>query len=110
MKRSTDRSVLFLTELVLDLLLFALCAAVCAALLAHARSMSRESGRLTEAVYAAQTAAEDWKAAGALPTRRGADENGLLCSFNVRGNVLDITITGEDGAVVYALEGVTRLE
>lgn len=110
MKRTTDRSSLFLVELVIDLLLFALCAAVCVGLLVHARGMSRESTRLTSAVYIAQSIAEDWKATGRTPTWSVPDENGLLGSVHIRNNALDISITTEDGAVVYSLEGVVRLE
>ena len=53
-----SRARLLLVELILDLVIFALCAAVCVALLVRARSMSRESTELTQAVYLAQTAAE----------------------------------------------------
>lgn len=60
--RSAPRSRLLLIELFCDLVIFALCAAVCVALLAQARSMSRESTRLTQAVYIAQDAAERWRA------------------------------------------------
>lgn len=56
------RSSLLLTELVLDLLIFAVCTAVCAALLVRAWSVERESTRLTDAVYIAQTAAEELSA------------------------------------------------
>ena len=56
--RTPPRSRLFLLELVCDLVIFALCAAVCVALLVQARSMSRESTQLTQAVYIAQDAAE----------------------------------------------------
>lgn len=60
--RSAPRSRLLLIELFCDLVIFALCAAVCVALLVQARSMSRESTRLTQAVYIAQDAAERWRA------------------------------------------------
>ena len=52
------RANLFLIELLFNLFIFALCAAVCVGLLLHARSMSLESTRLTQAVYLAQSAAE----------------------------------------------------
>ena len=58
MKESGSRFSLFLMELIIDLFLFVLCAAVCVGLLLHARSMSLESTRLTQAVYIAQDAAE----------------------------------------------------
>lgn len=59
-----SRARLLLVELILDLVIFALCAAVCVALLVRARSMSRESTELTQAVYLAQTAAETWRSHG----------------------------------------------
>ena len=67
MKESGSRFSLFLMELVIDLFLFVLCAAVCVGLLLHARSMSLESTRLTQAVYLAQSAAEALRAGDALP-------------------------------------------
>lgn len=67
MKESGSRFSLFLMELVIDLFLFVLCAAVCVGLLLHARSMSLESTRLTQAVYLAQSTAEALRAGSALP-------------------------------------------
>ncbi|NLF34983.1 MAG: hypothetical protein GX585_03340, partial [Clostridiales bacterium] len=67
MKASVNRSTLVLTELILNLFIFAVSAAVCVSLFLKAHDMSRESGRLTEAVYMAQTIAEEWRAAGAVP-------------------------------------------
>ena len=60
--RTVPKSRLLLLELVADLFIFALCAAVCVALLVQAKSMSRESARLTQAVYIAQDAAERLRA------------------------------------------------
>ena len=53
---------LFLLELVCSLFLFALCACVCVGLILHAQQLNRESRDLTQAVYLAQTAAEEWRA------------------------------------------------
>ena len=61
-----SRARLLLVELILDLVIFALCAAVCVALLVRARSMSRESAELTQAVYLAQSAAETFRAGGEI--------------------------------------------
>ena len=97
------RTHLFLTELVLDLFLFAVCAAVCAGLLLHARGMSRESRRLTEAVYAAQTIAT-----GVRPAWPAQDGSGLTGVLTVSGDALDIAVYA-DGALVYTLEGVRCL-
>lgn len=52
------RANLFLIELLFNLFIFALCAAVCVGLLVHARRISLESTRLTQAVYLAQSTAE----------------------------------------------------
>ena len=67
MSRGAPRANLFLLELVLDLCVFALCAAVCVGLLVRAHDLSRESGRLTQAVYLAQSAAEAARTGAALP-------------------------------------------
>lgn len=61
MRPGVKRTNLFLLELVFNLMIFALCAGVCVGLLIHAKSLSRDSGDLTFAVYAAQTAAEEWR-------------------------------------------------
>ena len=98
------RTHLFLTELVLDLFLFAVCAAVCAGLLLHARGMSRESRRLTEA----QTIAEQWRATGVRPAWPAQDGSGLTGVLTVSGDALDIAVYA-DGALVYTLEGVRCL-
>lgn len=101
------RTNLFLLELVLDLLLFALCAAVCVGLILHAKGMSLDSRRLTDAVYLAQTAAETWRSGGVPASEAGEYE-------------ISVTETGDqtplrrcdiavslDGELIYALEGVT---
>lgn len=67
MSRGAPRANLFLLELVLDLFVFALCAAVCVGLLVRAHDLSRESGRLTQAVYLAQSAAEAARTGATLP-------------------------------------------
>lgn len=59
--KTTPRSRLLLIELVCDFIIFALCAAVCVTLLVRARTMSRESTLLTQAVYIAQDAAERYR-------------------------------------------------
>ncbi len=96
----------FLVELTVDILLFGICAAVCVCLLLQARSMSRESRELTQAVYLAQSAAESWKASGETPVLSGAD--GYSGVFQVHGRELDLSIWRE-GRLLYTLEGVTFL-
>ena len=99
---------LFLIELVCNLLIFALCAAVCVGLLVHARRISQESTCLTQAVYLAQSIAEEWKATGEEPAQRREEDNGFRVQCAVRGNELDIAIY-QDDIQVYELEGVTYL-
>lgn len=60
--KTTPRSRLLLIELVCDFIIFALCGLVCVTLLVRARTMSRESTQLTQAVYIAQDAAERYRA------------------------------------------------
>lgn len=112
MKHLGRRSTLVLTELIVDLCLFAVCAAVCVALLVHARGMSLESTRLTQAVYLAQSAAELWRAGDVdgetMSAGSQTDENGLTVSMTSSGNTLDVAVYWQD-ELVYALEGVTRL-
>ena len=131
MKNPVKRENLFLIELVGCLFLFALCAAVCTALLVNARSMSRESAGLTDAVYIAQTGAESFRASGSLDdlarSLGGAWEDGVLeVPFGPGGApggegpyLLTVTPGPEDGPVatadfavsldgevLYTLEGV----
>lgn len=67
MNQGPKRTNLFLIELLFSLFIFALCAAVCVGLLVHARRMSLESTRLTQAVYLAQSAAEALRAGQEAP-------------------------------------------
>ena len=108
MKESGSRFSLFLMELVIDLFLCVLCAAVCVGLLVHARRMSAQSTRLTQAVYLAQSAAETWKATGTQPAEPAAQSGGLELRYTAEGNRLDIAVyQGEE--LLYELEGVTYL-
>ena len=103
--RTVPKSRLLLLELVIDFIIFALCAAVCVALLVRARSMSRESTELTQAVYLAQTAAETWRSHG-----DGADRtvDGYQVRHTRTGGGTSVQ-TGRvrisrDGRLVYELE------
>lgn len=109
MKNPVKNSTLFLTELILDLFIFVLCAAACTGLLIKAHSMSRESRLLTQAVYCAQSIAEEWKATGSAAPQSDLDGQGLTQVLRQEGAVLDISIQTEDGREIYALEGVTYL-
>lgn len=108
MRKAEHRASLFLLELVADLALFTVCAAVCVGLLLRARGMSEESRELTDAVYAAQSIAEEWRATGMRPTWSAPDEHGFAAGFSGDGEVLNIAIT-KDGRQIFALEGVRYL-
>lgn len=109
MKHQVKRANLFLIELVLNLFIFVLCAAVCVGLLIHARSMSVDSSRLTQSVYAAQSAAEVWKATGQVPDGTRPNEQGLLVQCEVVDGLLTVAVR-ENGQTIYMLEGVGRIE
>lgn len=107
------RTNLFLLELVLDLLLFAVCATVCVGLVLHAKSMSRDSRALTEAVYIAQDAAEryragqdvaDYYSAAGTPEENGGDAD-YRVEFTAGDKSADIAVYTVDGAEkpVYTL-------
>lgn len=115
MKKSTDRSSLFLVELVIDLLLFALCAAVCVALLVRARGMSAESADLTQAVYLAQSAVEEWRSldpdsrpspGDVIETTDGGYEVSLTEGRGAPGLRECGVAVSKDGRTVYTLKGV----
>ena len=74
----TPKSRLLLVELVCDFVIFALCAVVCVTLLVKARSMSEESTRLTQAVYLAQTAADQYLSGEDF----GGDFGDFVVSYN----------------------------
>lgn len=106
MRRTNQRSTLFLVELITSVTLFTICAAVCTALLVHARSLSRESDRLTQAVYMAQSAAEAWRATGSVPGETEKAE--LTCAARETGDTLTVAVYDGD-ELVYQLEEVARL-
>lgn len=109
MNSAEHRSTLFLTELIIDLCLFVVCAAVCVALLVHARSMSLESTQLTQAVYLAQSAAEQWQANGQLPAGGEDPATGLSTQAQLTDGRLDLEIYDGE-TLIYTLEGVARFE
>lgn len=108
MKHNPKCGKLLLLELIFNLFLFAVCAAVCVGLLLHARGISQKSTRLTQAVYLAQTIAEQWKADASFPPAKQVSGHGLTSRCTQTDTRLDIYIyQGEH--LVYTLEGVTRL-
>lgn len=106
MKLGPPRSRLLLTELILDLSIFAVCAVVCACILVQAWSISLESTQLTQAVTAAQSVAETWRATGTLPDSARPDENGLIAHCVVEDGLLTVVIQTRNGEPVYTLEEV----
>ena len=104
------RSSLFLLELISMILLFSICAAVCVSLLGKAWGISRQSDRLTHAVYLAETAAAHIQAdlpytpeavdGYAVQTAPGNRQDGLSSTL--------ITVRYE-GEIVYEL-AVSHLE
>lgn len=105
MKHGAHRSTLFMLELVVDLFLFAICAAVCVGLLLHARGMSTESADLTNAVYQAQSIAEEWRATGEVPVGCGMPTDDLQHKTTEENGLLNVYIYKGD-KLVYSLEGV----
>lgn len=103
------RHSLYLLELVLDLIIFVTCAAICAGLLVYARALSRDSQMLTDAVFYAQTAAEEWRAGG-QPSETLPDGFSVTVTPKAPaegGESVCITVS-HDGKTVYSLEEVAR--
>lgn len=104
----TGRHSLLLLEIVLDLFIFAVCAVVCTGLLVRARQMSDDSAKLTDAVFAAQTAAETWRA--------GQQPAGKAGAFAIEMKPVQDSAVKEavsisvllDGQEVYTIEEVAR--
>ena len=86
MRRQQSKSVVFLTELLLALMIFALCSSICASLFAWSYRLSGYSVALSQAVVAAQSAAEAFK--------RTTSPEGLA-------STLEGTVEGGDCAVGY---------
>lgn len=101
----TERHLLFLFEIVLDLLIFAVCAVVCTGLLMRARSMSEDSAVLTDAVYLAQSAAETWRAGGT--PNANADGYTVEITPLAGKNAASVTVR-HWGETVFTLEEVAR--
>ena len=97
-----------LLELVLDLCVFAVCALICVLLMVRAGNISEESKRLTQAVYLAQTLAEDWKAG--KPAPRTAAEGALIGEVReTEDGAAEVTVTW-NGEAVYTIGEVRRNE
>lgn len=82
------RSGLFAIELLTAIGVFSLCAAICIGLFVRAEVVSQDSADLTQAVSAARSVAEDFKAAGGDLARTAelsggtTSQDGLLLDFN----------------------------
>ena len=107
---SNKRSGLLLIELVLSLLIFSLCAGICLRIFAFAKVIADDSHALTGAIFAATTAAEQYKASGGniyAETRYDADwneaDNGiyLLSLFETDDGAKVVVATSK--SVLYTL-------
>lgn len=101
--KTPSRSRLLLLELMFDLLIFALCAVVCTALLVQAKAISRESTRLTEAVYIAQSAAERCRNGLALPAGYWADGTPVETADPAPDYTVTATETQDGTAVILSV-------
>lgn len=101
-----SRSRLLLTELIFSVALFIICAVVCACLLLQSWFISRDSTRLTAAVTAAQSIAEQWRATGTPPPQEQSLEQGLTALCTLENGALTISIQSREGASVYILKEV----
>ena len=103
MTMGPKRTNLFLIELVFNLFIFALCAAVCVGLLLHARRLSQESERLSQAVTLAQSAAESLRTGGTLPeVPEGYEISPLLTAEEGLVDAQILVLYG--GETVYTLD------
>ena len=104
----TGRHSLLLLEIVLDLFIFAICAVVCTGLLVRARQMGNDSQTLTDAVFAAQSAAETWRAGGQPANQDGAFSIEIE---PMQDNQVKEAVTISvllDGKEIYTIEEVAR--
>lgn len=104
--KPVPRSRLLLVELICDLAIFVLCAVVCVTLLVRARAMSRESTALTQCVYLAQSAAEEYLSTG-RPDDAFGDKGEYIVSMDLDPNASlrsgRITVWDKNGNLLYAL-------
>lgn len=98
--KNAKRPSLLLTELICGLLIFVICAVVCVALLVRADTASRRSGALTDAVFLAQTAAEQFKTGVDAPADRAGECQAQFALREAEGvDYLDITVWWNDEAI-----------
>lgn len=103
MNSSTNGGSLFLVELILDLIIFVMCAAVCVALLVHAHIMSTQSTDLTQAVYIAQSYAEQLRT-GQTPISDDSSPYQISVDLSDSKHIANAEITVLQGdTVLYAL-------
>lgn len=100
--RRLTKSRLFLLELMIDLLFFCICGAVCLAVFAHAHGLSVSSGELSNAVLKAESAAEDYRAAGG-DVQRVAQRLGAQADDEILQLYYDARWQPTDGEAAYVL-------
>lgn len=108
MSFSSPRSHLFLTELILNIFIFIVCASICTALFLHAQHLEQKSRILTDAVYLAETAAEQYRS-GQSVSETNTTENGVSYCISTQEipakkgiSAAEVSILC-DGNVVYSL-------
>lgn len=101
----TERHLLLLVEMILNLLIFAVCAVVCVGLLLRAHQISRDSAVLTHAVYLAQSAAERFRA-GEEPVQQEEGYTVELAPL-AGGDAAAVTVW-HGGKAIFTIEEVGR--
>lgn len=126
MKRETRKTSLLMIELISAILIFSVCCAICVGLFVEADRESKNSARLTQAVFLAQNAAEllngDYdqnltdvlgaRAVGNIYTAQfdedwqptsGIGRYGLVITLDVQKGIADILVT-DGGDKVYQIQ------
>lgn len=108
MNLPSHRSHLFLTELILDLFIFIVCASICASLFLYAQHLEQNSRELTDAVYLAETAAEQYRS-GQFVSETNTTEDGISFCISTQEIPAGYGVSAAqvsvlcDGNVVYSL-------
>ena len=126
MNSETKKTSLLMIELISAILIFSVCCAICVGLFVEADRESKNSARLTQAVFLAQNAAEllngDYernltaalgaRAAGNTYTAQfdedwqptsGVGRYGLVITVDVQKSIADILVT-DGGAEIYQIQ------
>jgi len=121
MAQKSNKSSLFLIELIVGLLFFSLCSAVCVQLFARAHLIKENTAQLNKAITLSQSVAEIFRSAGGssealVSYLDGAVQNGQEILFAPEENVrLTVTITNRsenlaNAKIQYEYDGVSIYE